>query len=130
MNFVSNLLKTGWSGIFADGITEDDTTWGWLIKTFNAVEIALYVIMAIVGVAGAIYAIWLGINLARADEQGKRDDAKKHLITVLIAVGVTAALVLFFNLILPLIVSAIMGDAGKIGASAGGIINALTNIKF
>ncbi len=65
--------------------------------------------MGIVGAVGAIYAIWLGVQLARADEQSKRDDAKKHLITCLVAVAVTVVLVLFFNLLLPEIVKAFMG---------------------
>ena len=41
----------------------------------------------------------------------KSDDAKKHLITVLIAVAVTIVLVLFFNLLLPLIVKAFIGPS-------------------
>ena len=65
--------------------------------------------MGLVGAAGAIYAIYLGIQLAKADDQSKRDEAKKHLITVLIAVAVTVVLVLFFNLLLPEIIKAFLG---------------------
>lgn len=65
----------------------------------------LYAIMAIVGAAGAIYAIVLGVNLAKAEDQSKRDEAKKRLITVLIAVAVTIALALFFSDLLPLILN-------------------------
>lgn len=103
MNFVSNLL--GWSRLFPEG----DATYGWMGQVFGATSIVLYILMGLVGAAGAIYAIYLGIQLARADEQSKRDDAKKHLITVLIAVAVTVVLVLFFNELLPLIVEAFVG---------------------
>ncbi len=95
-----NMLASGWNGIFTG------TDYTWMGNIFDTIAIVLYIIMGLVGAAGAIYAIYLGVQLARAEEQGKRDDAKKHLITVLIAVGVTIALVLFFNELLPIIVNA------------------------
>lgn len=70
-------------------------------ETFRIIETVLWVIMAIVGALGAIYAIYLGVQLARAEDQGKRDDAKKHLITVCIAIGVTIALIVVFNVAVP-----------------------------
>ena len=103
---ISTLLA-GWGDLFP----ESDETYGWMGQIFGTISIVLYIIMGIVGAAGAIYAIYLGIQLARADEQSKRDDAKKHLITVLIAVAVTIVLVLFFNLLLPLIVKAFIGPS-------------------
>ena len=81
-------------------------------QVFNIISIVLWVVLAIVGAIGSIYAIYLGVQLARADEQGKRDDAKKHLITTVIAVGVTVALILVFNIFLPMIL-----DAFKVGQS-------------
>ena len=99
MNFL-NILAAGWSDIFTG------TDYKWMGDIFSTISIVLYIIMGLVGAAGAVYAIYLGVQLARADEQSKRDDAKKHLITVLIAVAVTIVLVLFFNLLLPVIVNA------------------------
>ena len=49
-----------------------------------------------------------GYALAKAEDTSKRDEAKKHLITVLIAVAVTIALVLFFTQLLPLIINAFL----------------------
>ena len=77
-----------------------------LEQVFGIVSIVLWVALGIVGAVGAVYAIYLGFQLARADEQGKRDDAKKHLITVVIAIGVTVALVLIFNTFMPALISA------------------------
>lgn len=119
MNFISNLLA-GWGDIFkmpegykaaVQSSSSTYTPWDyeWMNTVFGTVTTVLYIIMGLVGAAGAIYAIYLGIQLARADEQGKRDEAKKHLITVLIAVGATVALILFFNLLLPEIVKAFVG---------------------
>lgn len=84
-------------------------------QVFNIISIVLWVVLAIVGAIGSIYAIYLGVQLARADEQGKRDDAKKHLITTVVAVGVTVALILVFNIFLPMIL-----DAFKVGQSVEG----------
>ena len=78
----------------------------WINQIYTYLEPTLWAIMAIVGAAGAIYAIVLGVNLARAEDQSKRDEAKKRLITTLIAVGVTIALVIFFNTLLPYIIAA------------------------
>jgi len=80
----------------------------WLNDLFGVLNPILYAIMAVVGAAGAIYAIILGVNLARAEDTSKRDEAKKHLITVLIAVAVTIALVLFFTQLLPLIIDSFL----------------------
>ena len=80
--------------------------YAWMDNLFNVLNPVLYAIMAVVGAAGAIYAIVLGVNLARAEDQSKRDEAKKRLITTLIAVAVTIALVLFFTQLLPLIIAA------------------------
>ena len=97
---------------FIDNMSGLDDQKDLLGQVFNIISIVLWVVLAIVGAIGSIYAIYLGVQLARADEQGKRDDAKKHLITTVIAVGVTVALILVFNIFLPMIL-----DAFKVGQS-------------
>lgn len=87
----------------------------WLPSLFNVLYPLLYAIMAVVGAAGAIYAIVLGINLARAEDQSKRDEAKKRLITTIIAVAVTILLVVFFNELLPMIIEAFIGTPSEPG---------------
>ena len=89
-NFISQ-LGYDWHATF------DDTTFEWVASLFDYLGPILYAIMAVVGAAGAVYAIVLGVNLAKADEQSKRDEAKKRLITTLIAIAITVALVIFFN---------------------------------
>lgn len=122
MNFVSNMLAaSGWKGIF------EGTDYNFLGDVFDAVAIGMWILLGLVGAAGAIYAIYLGIQLARADEQGKRDDAKKHLITVLIAVAVTLVLILFFNLLLPVIVEALI-DKPDFGTGGEESITAIVNV--
>lgn len=112
MNFLTRL--GGWASAFSTGKLKANfgdaiaERFSWISKVFGPISIGLYIIMGIVGVAGAVYAIYVGIQLARADEQGKRDEARKHLITVLIAVAVTIVGVIFFNELLPLIIEAIV----------------------
>ena len=88
-----------------------DSKYTWLASLYSVLTPLLYSIMAVVAAAGSIYAIILGVNLAKAEDTSKRDEAKKHLITVLVAVAVTIGLVLFFNEILPLILEAFMSGA-------------------
>ncbi len=122
--FIQNMVEAG-------GISEDQQSL--LTTVFNIISIVLWVALAIVGAIGSVYAIYLGVQLARADEQGKRDDAKKHLITTIIAVGVTLALILVFNVFLPMLL-----DAFNVGQSVNegsgqegqgqGAITLLTNM--
>ena len=95
-----------WNQFFKDYGGVEGDQYKVLQEVFNIISIVLWVALGIVGAVGAVYAIYLGFQLARADEQGKRDDAKKHLITVVIAIGVTIALVLIFNTFMPALVSA------------------------
>lgn len=109
------LLETvsSWSGYFKkylEGKTGDTGTMEILEKVFNVISVVMWVVLGIVGAIGAIYAIYLGVQLARAEDQGKRDDAKKHLITVFIAIGVTVALILVFNIFLPMLLSAFVKE--------------------
>lgn len=98
-------LLGGWD----DLATELGSEYNWLSSLFDVLYPLLYAIMAITAAAGAVYAIVLGINLARAEDQSKRDEAKKRLITTIIAVAVTILLIVFFNELLPLIIQQFVG---------------------
>lgn len=90
--------------------------WEWVVDLFNYLDPILYAIMAVTAAAGVIYSVYLGINLARAEDQSKRDEAKKRLITTIIAVGVVVLLVIFFNVLLPKIVYAVAQPSALPGA--------------
>lgn len=95
-----------WASYINEYVPDSDGTKEILTQVFDIISLVLWIVLAVVGAVGAIYAIFLGIKLARAEEQGKRDDAKKHLITVCIAIGVTLALILVFNTFMPALISA------------------------
>lgn len=114
-------VASSWSDYFKnleDKLGDYSGTYEVLNSLFNILSIVLWVVLGIVGAVGAIYAIYLGVKLARADEQGKREEAKKHLITVAIAIGVTVVLILFFNIFLPMILDAFhIGGASDLGGA-------------
>lgn len=99
------LLNSAWSDYFNEILT-DETAKKAAADALNVVTLVLWIILAAVGAAGIIYSIYLGVKLARAEDQSKRDEAKKHLITVVIAIVVTLVLIVFFNTLLPMILKA------------------------
>lgn len=74
----------------ADGANAISRT---VIDTISSV---LGAILGIVGAAGVIWAIVLGINMARADSAEKREEAKKRLISVIVGIVIMIVLVVFF----------------------------------
>ena len=100
------MLGNAWK----NALSKDGKTYAgyeWVVKLFDYIGPILYAILAVVGAAGVIYSIVLGINLAKAEDQSKRDEAKKRMVTTIIAVAVTLVLIIFFNELLPLIIDAI-----------------------
>ena len=86
--------------MFAEAATGGTTGWKWVWEVANAIESVLWPILIIVGAAGMIYAVILGVNIARADSTDKREEAKKRLINTIIGLAVIIALILFFKLLI------------------------------
>ncbi|MCL2540700.1 MAG: pilin [Firmicutes bacterium] len=77
--------------------------WGpflWLKHITDAIDVVLYPILALVATAGIIYAIVLGVNLAKAESTEKRDEAKKRMINAIIGFVSIIALVLIMKLVI------------------------------
>ena len=68
-----SMLGNKWNQYFGN----ENHPYYWLNTVFDWLYPTLYAIMAVAGAAGAIYAIVLGINLASAEDQSKREEAKK-----------------------------------------------------
>lgn len=121
LNFIS-MLGNAWDKALKNG----DTTipgYEWVVKLFDYLYPILYAIMAVVGAAGVIYSVYLGVQLAKAEDQPKRDEAKKRLITTVIAVAVTLVLIIFFNELLPLIIGAVVDKPDSFPGASGGLIH-------
>lgn len=78
----------------------------WLQDVYTTLPPILYTILAVVGGAGSVYAIVLGVNLAKSENDEKRKTAVARLRNTLIGVGILLVLVLFINLALPPILHA------------------------
>ena len=74
--------------------------WGWVQDIVNAIDTLLYPLLIVVGAAGTIYSVVLGVNMARADSTEKREEAKKRLINVIVGIIIIIALILFFKLLM------------------------------
>ncbi len=78
----------------------------WLNELYNTLPLILYTIIAVVGGAGAVYAIILGINLAKSESDDARKTAQNRIKNTIIGIVVLLALVLFITLIIPEILHA------------------------
>ncbi len=78
----------------------------WLQDVYATLPPILYSILAVVGGAGSVYSIVLGVNLAKSENDEKRKTAIARLRNTLIGVGILLVLVLFINLALPPILHA------------------------
>lgn len=85
--------------------------YAWLNEVYEVLPYILYAILALVGGAGTVYSIILGINLAKAESDDARKQATTRLKNTIIGVAVLLFLVLFINLLLPLILNAALGPA-------------------
>ena len=97
------------------GVDDLPPEWGWVKNIVSAVDTLLYPLLIVVGAFGMIYAVVLGVNMARADSTEKREEAKKRLINVVVGLAIIIALILFFKLfineILPAFVSPVESES-------------------
>ena len=76
----------------------DAMNFGWLDKLLGALETIVGPILIVVGAIGVIYAIYLGVMLAKAENAEKREESKKRIVNVLVAIAITAALIFLMYL--------------------------------
>ncbi|MCK9574513.1 MAG: hypothetical protein WCX32_04660 [Clostridia bacterium] len=68
-----------------------------LDRLLNAINDILGPVLVVVASVGSIYAVFLGVNLAKADSADKREEAKKRLINAVIALVAMIALILLLR---------------------------------
>lgn len=92
MNFLSSLIAA--AGVdFAPIIAP-------VLEVLNAL---LWPCIAIVGAIGMIYCIFLGVKLAKADEQNSREKAKKDLIGAIIGFLIIFILIVGLKIAMPIL---------------------------
>ncbi|MGN1212807.1 MAG: Mbov_0395 family pilin-like conjugal transfer protein, partial [Christensenellales bacterium] len=66
-----------------------------ILKVLNDI---IWPILIVVAAVGTIYAIYLGVMMAKAENAEKREEAKKRVINAVIAVVVMVVLILLLQL--------------------------------
>ncbi len=62
------------------------TAFGWVKNIAVFLDGIIVPVTIIVSIVGAIWIIWLGVNLAKAEDATKQKDAKSKLINVVVAI--------------------------------------------
>ncbi len=114
MNLLNRMAIAFMNGMSRLGAESTDLNieqnFGWVKTLNNALRKILVPILAVVAAAGAIYAIVVAVQMAKADSGEKREEAKKRLIGLIVAVVVLVVLIIFFLWLLPLILKAVLGN--------------------
>ena len=71
----------------------------WVVQIANTLKSIVAPALIILSAVGAIYSIVLGVKMAQADDQSKRDEAKKNLINVIISVVAVILLIVIFYML-------------------------------
>ena len=87
-----------------------DKKWGWVYEVVNAVYTILVPVLSVVAAAGIVWAIVLGIQMARADSTEKREEAKKRLIGLIVGIAIMVVLIIFFVTLFPMIMESLLPD--------------------
>ena len=100
MNFMNALLKAWGEGTDYENRAKylEAAGFAWLENLLSALESIVGPILIVVGAVGVIYAIYLGVMLAKAENAEKREESKKRIINVVIAIAITAALIFLMYL--------------------------------
>ena len=101
MNFLNGLLKAWGDGTNYATRKEylEAAGFGWLDSLVSVLESIIGPILIVIGAVGMIYAIYLGVMLAKAENAEKREEAKKRIINVIVAIVITAALIFLMYLV-------------------------------
>lgn len=104
MSFLSSLMGVAsWQDLLKDLGPEYAS---WLPSLMTTLSTVLWVLLALVGAAGGIYALYIGIKMARAESADQREENKKRLINIVVSIVVVIVLIIFFNTFLPMILDA------------------------
>lgn len=87
-----------------------DKKWGWVYEIVNAVYTILVPVLSVVAAAGVVWAIVLGIQMARADSTEKREESKKRLIGLIVGIAIMVVLIIFFVTLFPMIMESLLPD--------------------
>lgn len=102
--------------------------YSFLLPILKVIDEAMIPILICVIAAGTIYAVVLGINLAKAESSDKREEAKKRLINAIVGFGVIIVLLVVMYVLaanIDKIVSIADDAVTNQGDNAGGFFRSL-----
>ena len=71
------------------------------MTTLNEVIwILINVVLGLLGVAAALFFVWIGFKLARAEDESKRKEAKKQMLFAVVAILGVIILIVLWNTVL------------------------------
>lgn len=85
------------------GDEKDLGDFNWIYDVTDVINAVLWPLLIIIAAAGTIYAVVLGVNMARADSTEKREEAKKRVINVLVGMAIIVGLILLLKLFIGII---------------------------
>ena len=71
----------------------------YLKNLINALDVILWPILIVVASIATLYSIYIGVMMAKAEDQGERDKFKSRFINVIIAMAVTIVIILLLKLV-------------------------------
>lgn len=108
-------------------IQEIEAEFGWVRQIVEAIKTILVPVLSIVAAAGIVWAIVLGVQMARADSTDRREECKKRLIGLIVGIVVLVVVMMFFLFLFPTIMKSMLninpdGTIGKqtTGGTTGG----------
>ena len=78
-----------------------------VLEVINAI---LFPTIAVVGAIGTIYCVFLGIKVAKSDEQNSREKAKKDLIGAIIGFLIIFVLIVAMQIAMPILLNWVRGQ--------------------
>lgn len=96
LSILGGLLADETKKVYENGKFVGD--WEWLQKILDVLNMIIFPILIVVASVGTIYAIYLGVMMAKAENAEKREEAKKRIINAVIAVAVMIVLILLLKL--------------------------------
>ena len=74
-----------------------------IVPVLEVVNAILWHLIAVIGAIGTIYCIFLGIKVAKADEQNSREKAKKDLVGAIIGFLLIFVLIVSLKIAMPIL---------------------------
>ena len=96
-----------------------------LEAVLNALNWIFTAILAVAAVVATIYAIFVGVKMARANNAEEREEAKKKVIYTVIGIAVAIALIILIQILLPKITEWTGYKPAKPETDGGGFIGLL-----